>query len=85
MEPPEPAGMERGEGKSAEPFFRARKRGGPVRKTYGTVCGKPQVRYPLTEIGATGVHGLSVGACLYRLFILQTKKRKSMEGTRYEV
>lgn len=76
MEPLEPAGMERGEGKSAEPFFRARKRGGPVRKTYGTVCGKPQVRYPLTEIGATGVHGLSVGACLYRLFILPTKKKK---------
>ena len=54
MEPLEPAGMERGEGKSAEPFFRARKRGGPVRKTYGTVCGKPQVRYPLTELDATG-------------------------------
>lgn len=70
MEPPEPAGCEGGEGKSAELFLRARRRGGLTGKTCETVCGKPQVRYPLTEPDAKGVHVLSVGACLYRLFIL---------------
>ena len=70
MEPPEPAGLERGEGKSAELFIRARMGGGLMGKTYKTVCGEPQVRYPLTELDAKGVHVLSVGACLYRLFIL---------------
>ena len=74
MEPLEPAGMERGEGKSAEPFFRARKRGGPVRKTYGTVCGKPQVRYPLTELDANE-RACTVGRSVpLPTFVLPTKK-----------
>ena len=76
MEPREPAGCECGKGNSAELSLRARRDGGSAGNTRGTVCGFPQVRYPLTEIGATGVHGLSVGACLYRLFILPTKKKK---------
>ena len=76
MDPQEPAGWECGKGKSAESVVWAQMTDGPGGKTRGTVCGKPQVRYPLTEIGATGVHGLSVGACLYRLFILPTKKKK---------
>ncbi len=33
MEPREPAGWERGEGKSAEPSIRARAEGGPVGNT----------------------------------------------------
>ena len=70
MEPQEPAGWECGEGKSAESFIRARMRGGSVGNTRGTVCGRPQVRYPLTEPDAKGVHVLSVGAGLYRLFLL---------------
>ena len=60
-------------GKSAELFGRARRKGGSAGNTCGTVCGKPQVRYPLTELDATGVHVLSVGACLYRLFLLDTE------------
>jgi hypothetical protein len=55
MKPPEPAGWERGKGKSAESFLRARRMDGFVGKTCETVCGKPQVRYPLTELNATGV------------------------------
>ena len=70
MEPQEPAGWDCGEGKSAEPCVRARTRGGLVGNTHGTVCGRPQVRYPLTGLDAKGVHGLSVGTCLYRLLFL---------------
>ena len=55
MKPPEPAGWERGKGKSAESFLRARRMDGFAGKTRETVCGKPQVRYPLTELNATGV------------------------------
>ena len=56
MDPPELAGCEGGEGKSAELFIRARMGGGLTGKTRETVCGKPQVRYPLTELDATGVN-----------------------------
>ena len=49
MDPREPAGRECGKGKSAELLTRARENGGAVGNTCGTVCGKPQVRYPLTE------------------------------------
>ena len=40
MDPREPAGEERGKGKSAEPLFRARRGGGAAGNTCGTVCGK---------------------------------------------
>ena len=70
MDSQEPAGWESGKGKSAESVIRARMMDGSVGNTRGTVCGKPRVRYPLTELDATGVYGLSVGACLYRHFIL---------------
>ena len=76
MNPQEPAGGEGGKGKSAESAIWAQLADGPAGKTHGTVCGKPQVRYPLTELDATGVYGLSVGACLYRLFILPRKNKK---------
>ena len=49
MNPWEPAGCEHGWGKSAELFIRARMGGGAVGNTCGTVCGKPQVRYPLAD------------------------------------
>lgn len=46
MTPREPAGEERGKGKSAELSGRARREGGSVGNTCGTVCGNlPQVRY----------------------------------------
>ena len=70
MGPREPAGWERGKGKSAESVIRARMVGGSAGNTRGTVCGRPRVRYPLTELDAKGVHRLSVGACLYRLYFL---------------
>lgn len=45
MNPEEPAGMETGRGESAEFGRRARRSGGAVGKTCGTVCGLPQGRY----------------------------------------
>ncbi len=39
MDPREPAGCERGKGKSAEPFVRARTEGGAAGNTRGTVRG----------------------------------------------
>lgn len=52
MNPQEPAGGEGGKGKSAESVIWAQMVDGPVGKTRGTVCGEPQVRYPLTELDA---------------------------------
>ena len=52
MNPQEPAGGEGGKGKSAESVVRARMMDGAAGNTRGTVCGKPQVRYPLTELDA---------------------------------
>ena len=49
MMPRELTGWERGGGKSAELFTQVWVNGGAVGNTCGTVCGKPQVRYPLTE------------------------------------
>ena len=49
MMPRELTSCERGGGKSAELFTQVWVSGGVVGNTYGTVCGKPQVRYPLTE------------------------------------
>ena len=49
MDPQEPAGVEGGKGKSAESVIWAQMVDGSVGKTYGTVCGKPQVRYPLAD------------------------------------
>ena len=54
MDPREPAGWERGKGKSAEFIIRARMMGGSAGNTRGTVCGRPRVRYPLTELDAKG-------------------------------
>ena len=50
MEPWEPAGGEHGKGKSAELSVWAQTGGGFAGNTRGTVCGFPQVRYPLTEL-----------------------------------
>ena len=58
MEPREPAGWERGEGKSAEPSIRARAEGGPVGNTPGTVREQPRLRYPLTGLPRRNVRGL---------------------------
>ena len=72
MDSREPAGREGEKGKSAEPFRWAPRGGGAVGNTCGTVCGMPQGRYPLTGNSALlCANDLSVGACLYRLFILQ--------------
>lgn len=49
MDPREPAGGERGKGKSAEPFVRARTEGGAAGNTRGTVRRRLRGRYPLTE------------------------------------
>ena len=83
----EPAGRECERGKSAELFHRARRDGGAVGNTCGTVCGfgcRGAIRLQSCHV-FLGVYGLSVGACLYRLFILHPEKTKSMEDTQYEV
>ena len=49
MMPRELTGCEGGGGNSAELFAQVWANGGAVGNTCGTVCGKPQVRYPLTE------------------------------------
>ncbi len=49
MDPREPAGWERGKGKSAESLIRARVGDGAAGNTRGTVRGRPRGRYPLTE------------------------------------
>lgn len=71
MDSREPAGMERGKGKSAEPFMRARMGGGAVGNTHGTVRGRTAGALSAYRNSTPfpGVNGLSVGACLYRLFI----------------
>ena len=87
MNPWEPAGYEHGRGKSAELFIRARMGGGAVGNTCGTVCGENRrgaIRLQSCHV-FLGVYGLSVGACLYRLFILHSEKTKSMEDTQHEV
>ena len=87
MNPREPAGWEGGKGKSAELLFRARWGGGAVGNTCGTVCGanrRGAIRLQSCHV-FLGVYELSVGACLYRLFILRSEKTKSMEDTQHEV
>ena len=84
----EPAGRERRRGKSAELLVRARMRGGSVGNTCGTVCGtSPQGRYPLTGFSAhfvdERVKELSVGACLYRLFIWALRPENEKYGGHY--
>ena len=49
MDPWEPAGCERGKGKSAELSYRARAEGGAAGNTRGTVRRHLRGRYPLTE------------------------------------
>ena len=78
MDPWEPAGGESGKGKSAELLCRARQGGGAAGNTCGTVCGancRGAIRLQSCYV-FLGVYGLSVGACLYRLFILHTEKNK---------
>ena len=73
MDPREPAGCERGKGKSAELFGRARPGGGPAGNTRWTVRGKVAAGALSANRDSTPVSWrarLSVGACLYRLFIL---------------
>ena len=73
MDPREPAGCERGKGKSAELFGRARPGGGPAGNTRWTVRGKAAAGALSANRDSTPVSWrarLSVGACLYRLFIL---------------
>ena len=49
MDSREPAGWERGKGKSAELFAWAQAASGAVGNTHGTVRGRLRGRYPLTE------------------------------------
>ena len=85
MNPREPAGWEGGGGKFAESVIWAQMTDGPAGKTLGTVCGRPQVRYPLTEPDAKG-RTCTVGRSVpLPTFYFKSEKRKSMEGTRYEV
>lgn len=72
MDPREPAGWERGKGKSAEPFARARAEGGAAGNTRGTVRGLAAGALSAyrSSTPSPGVNVLSVGACLYRLFVL---------------
>ena len=78
----EPAGWEHGGGKSAEFSVPAGAEGGTVGNTCGTVCGEGRrgaIR--LQSLTPSGVHVLSVGACLYRLFILvRQKSGQTLEG-----
>jgi len=79
MEPREPAGCECGEGKSAELFTQAWMKGGAVGNTRGTVCGEEDAAGALSayrKLHVFRVKGLSVGACLYRLFILKPENEK---------
>lgn len=87
MDPREPAGGERGEGKSAESFVRARTEGGAAGNTRGTVCGVNTAGALSANRNDTpeGVNVLSVGACLYRLFLLNPEKNKKYGGHQYEV
>ena len=96
MDPQEPAGREGGKGKSAELFGQAWPEGGPAGNTRWTVRGKAAAGALSANRDSTllCVNGLSVGACLYRLFILvcpekqsdlrgieTLSKKESMEGT----
>ena len=74
MNVPESADREGTPGKSAEFPAQAWSGNGVAGNTCGTVRGKsPRGRYPLTEFFHTRNTGmgkqLSVGACLYRLFV----------------
>ena len=87
MDPREPAGGEGGKGKSAELLTRAWENGGAVGNTCGTVCGanrRGAIRLQSCYV-FLGVYGLSVGACLYRLFILHPEKNKKYGGHSHEV
>ena len=73
MMPRELTGCEGGGGNSAELFTQVWVRGGAVGNTCGTVCGfgcRGAIRLQSCHV-FLGVYELSVGACLYRLFILQ--------------
>ena len=82
MDPREPAGWERGKGKSAELSAWAQAASGAVGNTRGTVCGMGRrCAIRLQSLTPSGVHVLSVGACLYRLFILvRQKSGQTLEG-----
>ena len=72
MDPRELAGREGGKGKSAELFGQAWPGGGPAGNTRWTVRGNAAAGALSANRDSTllCVNGLSVGACLYRLFIL---------------
>ena len=82
MDPREPAGWEGGKGKSAELSAWARAASGAAGNTRGTVCGVGRrCAIRLQSLTPSGVHVLSVGACLYRLFILvRQKSSQTLEG-----
>ena len=67
----EPAGYEVGRGKSAEFSVPAGTGGGAVENTCGTVCGHAAGALSAysTSAHVLRVNELSVGACLYRLFV----------------
>ena len=82
MDSLEPAGWERGKGKSAELSIWAQMESGAGGNTRGTVCGMGRrCAIRLQSLTPSGVHVLSVGACLYRLFILvRQKSGQTLEG-----
>ena len=78
----EPAVCVCGEGKSAELSIWAQMESGAGGNTRGTVCGMGRrCAIRLQSLTPLGVHVLSVGACLYRLFILgRQKSGQTLEG-----
>jgi len=69
MDSLEPAGCEGEKGKSAELFSRARLKGGPAGNTCRTVCGASRRCAICCRVKRLRRIVLSVGACLYRLFL----------------
>ena len=70
----EPAGWEHGGGKSAELSVWVQAGGGAAGNTRGTVCGMGRrCAIRLQSLTPLGVRVLSVGACLYRLFLLENR------------
>lgn len=85
MDPREPAGLERGEGKSAELSGRARTEGGAAGNTHGTVCGvnTAGALSAYRDDTPEGVNVLSVGACLYRLLFWPARFFVQRRGSGY--
>ena len=95
----EPAGWEHGKGKSAEPFIRARVKGGAAGNTRRTVCGTGRrcaIRLQsLTPMGRACTVGRSVPLPTFYFGLAEKQpdlggietlsEKESMEGTQHEV